>query len=286
MREYLTSDDICNQMSMERTLYDGLFLVVEGVTDERLYEKFIDPGNVRIVEAHSKDNVRRTVGCMRSARKDDMVAGIVDPDLDRLNGRRAEAPVFYTDRRDMEMMIIASNALDDVLAEYADHDALERFTEDFGHVRESIVSASYPIGLLMHISVKEGLGLSFKNLDFGDFIDPRTLRLDARRMVDSVLYNSSPCRMGRKALLGRLDDAARNLDDVWTAARGHDAVAILLIGLKRSFGSFNSRHLTEGELGGALRLAFSDACFRGTDLYRDSSAWAEEKGIPLWDLSE
>lgn len=286
MREYLTSDDICNQLSMERTLYDGLFLVVEGVTDERLYEKFIDSGSVRIVEAHSKDNVRRTVGCMRSSRKDDMVAGIVDPDLDRLNGRKAEVPVFNTDRRDMEMMIIASNALDDVLAEYGDHDLLERFTEDFGPVREAIVTASYPIGLLMHISAKEGLGLSFKNLDFRDFIDQRTLGLDARRMIDSVMSNSSPCRMGRKALLRRLNNDARNLDDIWMAARGHDTVAILLIGLKGSFGSFNSRHLTEGELGGALRLAFSDACFRGTDLYRDSSAWAERKGIPLWDLSE
>ena len=63
--------------------------------------------------------------------------------------------------------------------------------------------------------------------------------------------------MGRKALLSRLDDAAQDLEDQWDAARGHDTVSILLIALKKNFGSFNSRGLNEGELGGALRLAFS-----------------------------
>ena len=52
MREYITSDDICNQISMERTVFKGTFLVVEGVTDERLFEKFIDKDQVKIIEAH------------------------------------------------------------------------------------------------------------------------------------------------------------------------------------------------------------------------------------------
>ena len=32
MREYITPDDICNQISMERSVFRGTFLIVEGVT--------------------------------------------------------------------------------------------------------------------------------------------------------------------------------------------------------------------------------------------------------------
>ncbi len=284
MREYITSDDICNQICMERAVFNGTFLVVEGVTDERLFEKFVDKDQVRIIEAHSKDNVRNSVKDMASERRDPRVIGIVDPDLDRLRGKKVRPPLFHTDCRDMEMMIIRSNALQDVLDEYSERDLLDRFTESVGPVRDALLSASYPLGLLMYISQSEGLNLSFKDLDFERFINPRTLSLNAGAMVDAVIFNSKNCRMGRKALLARLDREAEELENHWDAARGHDTVSILLIALKRNFGSFNSRGLNEGELGGALRLAFSDQCFVGTDLYRDTSEWAAENGVVLWDI--
>lgn len=284
MREYITSDDICNQISMERSVFSGTFLVVEGVTDERLFEKFIDKDEVKIIEAHSKDNVRGAVKDMANVRKDGRVIGIVDADLDRLRGRKAKPPLFHTDCRDMEMMVIRSNALNDVLDEYSDHDKIEEFREKVGPVRDALISASYPVGLLMYLSQSEGLNLSFKDLDFDRFINPRTLTLNAGAMVDTVIFNSKSCRMSRKAVLAKLDDMAGDLEDPWEAARGHDTVDILLIALKKNFGSFNSRNLNSGELGGALRLAFSDRCFEDTDLYRDTSAWAAERGLKLWEL--
>ena len=284
MREYITSDDICNQISMERSVFSGTFLVVEGVTDERLFEKFIDKDSVRIIEAHSKDNVRHSVKDMYSVRRDQRVIGIVDPDLDRLRGRRVKPPLFHTDCRDMEMMVLRSNALQDVLDEYCDRELLAKFTETVGPVRDALVSASYPIGLLMYVSQTEGLNLSFKDLDFERFINPRTLSLNASSMVDEVVFNSKNCRMGRKALLSRLEREAEGLEDQWDAARGHDTVNILLIALRKNFGSFNSRGLNEGELGGALRLAFSDRCFEETQLYRDTMEWSAGNGVTLWDL--
>ena len=284
MREYLTADDICNQVSMTRSVFDGVVLLVEGVTDQRLFEKFIDKDSVMIIPGHSRDNVRGAVRTMSERRRDRRTIGIMDPDLDRLEGRKVSSPLFYTDFRDMEMMVIHSNALEDVLDEYCDRELLDAFKERVGPVRDAVVSASYPIGLLMWISQEERLNLSFKDLDFSRFVNPRTLSLDARMMVNDVINNSFNCRIGRKELLSMLDDRASELDDIWKAARGHDTVAILLIGLKKNFGSFNSRSLTTGELGGALRLAFSDNDFEGTDLYAATEDWAESRGVGLWKL--
>ena len=286
MREFLTTEDICNELSMERTVFDGAFLIVEGITDSRLFGKFVDRGEVNIVIAHSKDNVRGVVKEMSGRRRDRKTLGIMDPDLERLRGRHARPPLFHTDCRDMEMMAIRSNALDDVISEYGDPEKVDRFEERFGPIRDALVSSSYPIGLLMFISQERGLNLSFKNLTFNRFINPASMALDARQMVSEVLDNSRSARIGRKELLRVLNDEAEQLDDMWEAARGHDTISILLIGLKRSFGGFNASGLDEGSLGGALRLAFSDECFRSTRLYADTTEWADEEGIPLWRLTQ
>lgn len=187
MREFLTTEDICNELSMERTVFDGAFLIVEGITDSRLFGKFVDRGEVNIVIAHSKDNVRGVVKEMSGRRRDRKTLGIMDPDLERLRGRHARPPLFHTDCRDMEMMAIRSNALDDVISEYGDPEKVDRFEERFGPIRDALVSSSYPIGLLMFISQERGLNLSFKNLTFNRFINPASMALDARQMVSEVL---------------------------------------------------------------------------------------------------
>lgn len=284
MRDLLTPDDICNEISMERTVFDGAFMLVEGVTDSRLYGKFIDKDSVKISIAHSRDNAERVVKEM-GERGDARVLGIIDPDLDRLRGRKPRPSLFYTDCRDMEMMIVRSNALNDVMDEYGDPETVARFEERFGPVREALVTASYPIGLLMHISQQRNLGLSFKDLDFACFINPRSLGLDARRMVSEVVDNSRSPRVNKKNLLRDLSVEAESLRDPWMAARGHDTISILLVGLRNGFGGSNARGLEEGELGGALRLAFSDEDFAATDLYRDTCGWAESRGVTLWDLT-
>lgn len=282
MRELLTSDDICNEISMERTVFDGTFLLVEGVTDSRLFGKFLDRCSSKLLVAHSRDNVERVVREMSSRRGDGLVIGIVDADLDLLHGRTVKPPLFRTDCRDMEMMIVRSNALNDVMDEYVEAERAKQFEEHFGSVREALVSASYPIGLLMCISQDRGLGLCFRNLDFQRFINPRSLVLDAKAMVGEVLEESLNARIGRKQLYDLLLEEAESLDDMWKAARGHDTINILLIGLRKGFGAFNARDLDAGSLSGDLRLAFSDEDFKDTDLFRSTSEWAESSGASLW----
>ncbi|MBO7205021.1 MAG: hypothetical protein J6V08_01210, partial [Candidatus Methanomethylophilaceae archaeon] len=73
MRQYLTSSDISNTVSMMRAGFDGTILVVEGITDSRLYSKFTDRKDVRLVIAHSKDKVRTSVTLLYDKRGDDKV---------------------------------------------------------------------------------------------------------------------------------------------------------------------------------------------------------------------
>jgi len=284
MREYLTVDDICNQISMNRSLFKGTVVLSEGNTDLRLYSKFIDRDNVRIIPAHSKTNVINAVNKM-AARRDGKVMGIVDRDIDELKGRMMSPPIFYTDFRDLEMMLINSRALDDVLTEYGDTDRIARFNRQNGSVRDAIIASAYPIGLLMYVSYLRGYNLNFKNLDFRDFVDRKTLRTDEMKMVQAVIENTFGCELSRRNVHRDLQGQVQNHPDHKRIARGHDGVGILLIGLKEVFGGYNSVNINEGALGGALRLAFSPDDFRESDLYKESRKWAESRGIRLWAIN-
>ncbi|MEE3363445.1 MAG: DUF4435 domain-containing protein, partial [Methanomethylophilus sp.] len=112
MIDQLSSSDIANEVSMMRSAFKGTVLVVEGVSDSRLYGKFIDRENVRIIIAHSKNNVMQSVNLLRDKRKDNAVLGIIDRDMDALLGRKRSPPLFPTDKRDLESTILASPAFD------------------------------------------------------------------------------------------------------------------------------------------------------------------------------
>ncbi|MBR3476650.1 MAG: DUF4435 domain-containing protein [Candidatus Methanomethylophilaceae archaeon] len=285
MREHLSFYDICNEISMSRTVYSGAFVLVEGVTDDRVYGKFL-ASEAHIIQCHSKDAVKRCLTELVQRRGVKEVIGIADADLDLLEDKRPSPPLFYTDCRDMEMMCIESNAFDDIIDEYGDREKVRSFEDRYGSVRDSVIEASYPVGLLMHVSKKGGLGLNFGDLDVSRFVNPRTISIDMAAMIDVVVMNSRPSGISKKTLLRQLEDEIRNLDDPWIAARGHDTVAILLLVLQKGLGSFNARSLTEGALGGSLRLAFSDSDFARTQLYADTKKWADEAGLDLWNIKE
>lgn len=281
MFDRLTAQDVANEISMLRSTFRGTFAVVEGITDARLYSKFMDKENVRTVIAYSKDNVRRAVNELRS-RGDRKIMGIMDSDMDRLEGRNYLPPLFITDSRDLESMIMKSRAFDDVMSEYGDTSLLADYESRHGRVKDAVARASYPIGLLMFISKRDGLGLCFKDLDYSRFITGRTMEIDIRKMIEEVFSISNSTSAGRKALAEKIQAEEELLGDPWDAVRGHDAVSILCIGLDQSFGAYNSRGIKEGQLAGSMRLAFSCDDFRSTCLYKDTAAWSSATGNPLW----
>jgi hypothetical protein len=282
MIENMTASDVANEISMLRSTFKGTFVVVEGITDSRLYGKFIKKEEVNIAIAYSKENVRHSVMECRVNRGDLKIIGIVDPDLDRLNGWEYRVPIFTTDHRDLESMILCTRALDDLLIEYADAGQLKKFEDKFGVVKDVIAKATAPIGMLMFISQRDGLGLCFKDLDYGSFINKRTLENDYYKMIDEVFSLSRSPNTNKKDIFAKLIKDMDSLEDPWLAVRGHDAVAVLAIGLSDVFGSYNCCGMKCGQIGGSLRLAFSYDYFADTELYKDTSEWSKKTQNPLW----
>ena len=281
MREYIAASDIANEISMKRSLFSGSFLVVEGVTDLRLYGKFTDRYECEIIPAHSKDNVRLSVSASER-RNEKKVIGIVDSDTDRLNDIRRNPPLFMTDCRDSETMMMRSNALEDVLAEYCDPERLERFVSRYGEVRDSVTASCYPLGMMMYVSEENDYDLSFKDIDHDLFIGRKDLKADMKKMAGAVIKNSPYTHIDRQTLLTKLAKEMKNEHDPWEVCRGHDMISVLAIGLREIFGSYNCKYIKSGELAGAMRLAYDSASFRETRLHKDTEEWCLRNRMKVW----
>ena len=282
MREYLTSSDVANTVCMMRSTFKGTILVVEGITDFRLYGKFTVEDQVELVIAHSKDKVVESVRTCRESRNDRKVIGIADADLDILRHGSADGPVFETDTRDAESMMVMSEAFDSILWEYGDRESIKAFEERYGPIRDRVLGAAYPIGLLMYISSRKSLNLSFKDLDFYSFIDTRSLSCDTSSLIREVLSNTKYRRTDSRELRDMLSDEMRRKHPPESVCRGHDLVDILVIGFRETFGAYNSKNIREGEVGGALRMTYDLRMFAETELYKDTTEWCRANGMTLW----
>ena len=282
MREYIDSRDIANTVMMLSTAFSGTVAVVEGITDKRLYGKFFSK-DVEVVIAHSKSNVRSAVRETYFDRGFKSVIGIMDADLDYLEGRRRSPPLFLTDTRDSEGLMLRSGALESVIHEYCDEERMEAFVDRYGSLRDCVLEATYPLGLLMFVSVKYGLGLSFKDLDFERFIDRRTMRCDRREMIETVVSNSrSETRSDPRTIYELMKNEEEH--DPWIVCRGHDMMSVLAIGLRNIFGGNNAKHISDAQLSGGFRLAFTRGDMESTGLFADTSEWCAKRNLALWSV--
>jgi len=283
VREYIDSRDIANTVMMLSTAFRGTVVVVEGMTDKRLYGKFFEKDKVETVIAHSKTNVRNAVMETYKDRGYKSIIGIMDADLDYLNERKRNPPLFLTDTRDLEGSLLHSNAFEDIMNEYADPDKTASFEDRYGKVKDAILKAAYPIGMMMFVADKYGLGYSFKDLDYEYFIDIRTLECDVRRLLDLVISKSTSARrMERKDVLQLYSLESEH--DPWIVCRGHDIMGIMAIGLRHIFGAYNSKSINADQLSGGFRLAYDRADIESTKLYADTGDWCSKNGLALWSV--
>ena len=183
-------------------------------------------------------------------------------------------------------MIVVSKSLENVLWEYGDKEYVDRFENKYGKIRDVVLKSSYPLGLLMYVSSKNGFNLSFKDLDFDAFISVKTLECNLHKMVEEVVKNTQHLNHGMKNIFKKFSEEMEKPHNILDVCRGHDIVDILTIGFKHIFGGTNAKGLTSGELSGALRLAYSKEMFFATNLYKESKQWSDSNNCPLWITEE
>jgi hypothetical protein len=273
MRDCIDGDYIANDIRMTRTQDRRAVLVVEGDTDELFFEPFIDTTRCRLVVANGRENAVYIFTELQNT----SFAGalvIVDADFDVLMGcLPLPMGLLFTDSHDLEMMLMASPALDKVLRQVGKKEKLASFLARYGDLRKRLLASAKPLGCFLWLSRQEALNLRFDELKYGKFVDDKTLEVDTRKMIKTVLDHSNRRDLTEKLIAARLAALNDGGYDPWHLCCGHHMSQILAIAFRKAIGSYNAGEVDVEQVEQMLKLAYEDVYFRSTELYADIRLW-------------
>lgn len=282
MKHYLTAHDIANTVRMTRTLHKGAFLIVEGDTDARVYKRFVDEADCKVIPAHNKDNAIDVLKILENESLEGILV-IVDADFWHLEGIKANSEnLFLTDTHDLETMIISSSEVrEKILSECGSTNKMNQLRHPVIHL---VLEATLPIGLFRWIasSSMDNLPLKFRDLPFENFVEIPKLKVNINKLLEEVKANSEEPEIDEKSIKNKIKSLKKENHDPWQVCSGHDMVQILAIGLRSVFGNRKMSKLTADILEQMLRVAYEYSHFQLTQLYQSIENW--EKTNPTFKI--
>ena len=282
MRNLLTKSDIANQARMLRSAFSGSILVVEGETDARLFNGFVTRHGCQILVAQNKDNAIGAAMVLDSQGYSGVLT-LVDADFWHLDGVLPPSPnMVLTDTHDIETMIIASGALEKILAEFGDQQKFRALPKP---IRDVLEEAACVVGLLRWHSHLGRLNLRFKGMRFIQFLDRKTLTVDIGKLIEEVQTNSRSAALNKPATVRAISQLAGRNPAPLQVCSGHDLADLLTVALNCNCGNSRGKKVTISFVRSALRLAYEYRYFSCTQLFATIKNW-EKRNTPYVVLAE
>lgn len=270
---------MANDIRMKRSLDPRTILLLEGTSDMRVFEKFINPENCKLVDSNGKDNALSILKLLKESGEFKGLLAIVDSDFEYIqnSGLNLIPNLFLTDNHDIETMIISSNAFERLIEEFGETRKICAFCEC---LKISLLERALPIGYLRWMSYKDNLELSFNECTKNDIhekiIDKCTLNVEINKLIQ-VFLDCSPEHKVKDAdkLKEILESQVKDeLYNPWFVCCGLDIIKIFTIGLINIFGNDRRGKKIDSEvLDGMLRLTYDYKDFQKTQLYKSISNW-------------
>lgn len=280
MRGEIDGHYVAAQIRLVRQIHKGSILILEGETDAKALEQFVDSAACDIEIAFGKDNALQALDLL----EDEAFAGVVavvDADFDRLTGitYRVEN-LCVTDHHDLDLTIFASLALDRYVAQHADKDRFKaEFQSDISLVRKKIIDACLPLACLRLTSERRSLRLYFKEMKLDQYVERSSLKLDCDKLISDILSRSST-NCTEAHLRDYMESECACAHDAYQLVQGHDAAGMLGIALRQLLATRRDVHTWASEIEAGLRLAFDWEAAAGTKVYGCLRAW-EKNNAPF-----
>lgn len=273
----ITSRDLLAQLRLERQKHKGVFFLMEGASDIKRFEKFVDRANVSVVVCWGKPNVVDTVD-MAQQNGDTDVLGFVDADFERVSGKVEENDdLIHSVAHDFDIDVCRTEAADRYLREMA---VKQRLAAEGGSdaVVASLMDALRPLSAMRYANERHKLGYSLKRVDLDRFFDGAIIDRDA--MVKSVSGGRLSDQQHRVALRAHVDNYAAADIPAEQFTNGHDLIAAMGIALRARLADRAVKQTCRDEVEKHLRLAFDHMDFTKCGLAERISAWQAAEARP------
>jgi hypothetical protein len=286
MRRFITPFARANALRMKRSLFCGVFLVVEGMDDKHTFDNLIDHDTCELVIADGKENALILTRILNGG-GDRGLLTVVDADFDRLlQSAPPETNILLTDSHDLECMILASPALDHVLLEFGNEERIGAFERSTGGlVRTLLFRKAVPLGCLRMISVRDDLNFDFDGIGFSKFVSNLSLECDISEMVRTVVNKSQAHSVSLGEVGTLVEEELRRGHAASQIVCGHDVIELLAIGLRSIFARRAVHEVSADVLHRSLRLAYRMEDFLETVLSDHIHIW-ERANAPYRVLRE
>lgn len=193
--------------------------------------------------------------------------GVYDTDFDRLNGKRHHPTVLATtDQNDLELSLVASEALDEFLREFGDAKKIADFEQENQlSVLEHLQTTSQEFGQLRYLNEKLGLNVQFERLSPYRFVSEDTWMLDRPSLISEYARLSQLSASDVEAFVQSHCPARSR----WAMSQGHDTISILRVGLRKRIGK---TQISDSDILKVLRIAYPDKTLYQSQMYYDLRA--------------
>jgi len=293
MEQYITPDRIANAI-MQDNSYMGHYLIVEGAKDVKFFQKYVDQNSFRIREALGYEKVLSVLKIL-DERGFNKKIGIIDSDFSEIlqNTEKIDG-LYLTDDHDIEVMIIKTKALYNVIHLFCSHIKVKTWEESKGiTIRDIIFELGRKIGYLKLANKVHGLGLVFRPLkpegnqiSYRDFIDEKTMEFVGTNKMIETIMNYSRNKSQTMKSKGEIEEKLNRISQInynrHHLTNGHDLTNILYILMKKTLSSRNKMLVDFNSVEDSLILAYEFDDFKQTNLYQQLNTWAIHNGLVLF----
>jgi hypothetical protein len=275
LKEYLSQHTLAADARMRRGSFNGVFLFVEGPSDERFYGMFTEPKKCQIIIAFNRFNVVEACRILQTGDFEGAI-GIIDADFNHLESKTTDLPsVFQTDMHDVECLMLSTEAFDKLVSEFASKEKLATWQDKYvSDIRSHLLDQSIIIGALLWHSNKAGLNLRFQELDPKAYANDEDLRIDPQKLITHVKNKSQRHDLSDEKLLGGLTDCINaSCKKHWQMVRGCDLIDLLGFAFRKAIGTLKSLQTAREQIEAGLRLAYLEDDFSRTTLYGEIRKW-------------
>ncbi len=249
---------MANQIRLEGALHDGSFLLVEGSSDANLFRKFCDADRCSIIVCIGRKNLIEAITILENSGFRGAL-GLADKDFSDLIGYPAhKGSVVYSDENDIEIMILCSPALENVLREFGVKDRVNAVEASGKDVCDLIFEAASFCGAFRYLSKRDSWYLKFSGMTYR-FNHQSSFKLDKLRTVQHVVSRSQKRPKETEVnILKLIKIELDRIEEKKSLCCGHDCVRILGRALQRELGNTNKFNNPKGAetLERVLRLVY------------------------------
>lgn len=270
---------IVSEIKMMGAAFSGAYFLVEGDCDSKFWRRRLRSENISIVHCEGKPNLLGAAA-QAVAQAIAKIVGVYDHDFDRLVGvSRFPRCLVPTDENDLETMLLRSDALPTLLAEYADDSLVRAFEARHSTtVLDHVERTSREFGMLRYFDQDARLCVDFDSLSPYRFVSESDWILDAASLYNEYARLASISISDLRAGVA----SVCSVGSPWAYSQGHDAIRILARGLRRSIGRCQ---MNEHDVSRVLRIAYTADMLKRTSMYSTLCGWESHYSVSMFASS-